>query len=199
MSVAASTEAPLTSTERDAAAGALPDWAEMGEARREHVARVVDLLEEWADVLTLGEPERTRWRAAGWLHDALRDADPDRLREGLSPGFRELPPLLLHGPAAAERLAGEVHPDVSDAVRWHTVGHPRLGRLGRAVYLADFLEPGREFLASRRSELRARMPHEMDAVLAEVVASRIRHLLDERRPIREETAALWSTLARERE
>jgi hypothetical protein len=38
------------------------------------------------------------------------------------------------------------------------------------------------------------MPHEMDAVLVEVLASRLRHLVEGRRPIRPETAAFWSAV-----
>jgi HD superfamily phosphohydrolase YqeK len=194
MSGAASTEPGPTPLERAAAAGSLPAWVEMSGERRAHVERVVELLRAWAGSLELSNAQRTRWLAAGWLHDALRDADPDALRETLDDRLRRWPAPLLHGPAAAERLQGAVTPEVAEAVRWHTVGHPRLGQLGRAVYLADFLEPGRDFMTAWRGELRERMPHEMDSVLAEVLASRIRHLLDERKPILEETAAFWSAV-----
>lgn len=197
MSAAASTEEgppPPSLLLRAAARGELPEWSRMGPPRREHVARVVALMDEWAGALGLPEDERIRWRAAGWLHDALREAGPDELRPGLPGALCDLPPLLLHGPAAAERIAGEGDREVADAVRYHTIGHPGLGRIGKALYLADFLEPGRDFSREWRTELRARMPHEMDAVLREVLGARIRHLIDERNPIRPETAAFWSTL-----
>lgn len=196
MSGAASTEgAPGPSALlRAAARGELPAWARMGPARREHVARVVALLDEWATALGLPGDEVVRWRAAGWLHDALREAPAEALVPAVPAGLRDLPPLLLHGPAAAERIAAEAGESVANAVRYHTVGHPSLDLLGRALYLADFLEPGRDFSREWRAELRERMPADLDAVLREVLGARIRHLLDERRPIRPETAAFWSTL-----
>jgi HD superfamily phosphohydrolase YqeK len=177
---------------RAAARGELPDWAEISPGRRAHLARVAALLDTWARALNLPPAERERWVAAGWLHDCLRDADPQKLRTELPPPFREFPAPLLHGPAAAEWLQGDGDPELRDAIRYHTIGHPSFARLGCALYLADFLEPGRNFLADWRAALRARMPAEMNEVLLEVLATRIRHLLEVRKPIRPETAAFWS-------
>ncbi|HUH14052.1 MAG TPA: hypothetical protein VMK65_13135, partial [Longimicrobiales bacterium] len=64
-------------------------------------------------------------------------------------------------------------------------------------YLADFLEPGRDFSVEWRASLRQRMPEELDAVLAEVLAARLGHLLEERRAIRPETLSFWNGLASE--
>jgi HD superfamily phosphohydrolase YqeK len=177
-----------------AARGELPDWSRVSAPRLAHMGRVATLLGEWAGVLALPETERVRWLAVGWLHDVLREEDPANLRGELPDFFRDLPPPVLHGPAAAERLRGELDEAALEAIRYHTIGHPSLDRLGRALYLADFLEPGRDFLVEWRAELRAHMPHEMDAVLVEVLASRLRHLVEGRRPIRPETAAFWSAV-----
>lgn len=159
--------------------------------------RVAALLDTWAQRMDLPERERVRWAAAGWLHDALKDADPARLRDEVPPRFRDVPDSLLHGPAVAERLTGEADASFLDAVRYHTIGHPRLDRLGRALYLADFLEPGRDFEPQWRGLLRDRVPEAMEEVLPEVVAARIRHLIEERRPLRPETASFWSSLVHE--
>ncbi len=182
----------------DAAAdGVLPPWAEVSPPRREHIRRVVALVDSWAVGLGLDEAERRRWRAAAWLHDSLRDAAPASLRPLVPDWARDLPGPLLHGPAAAARLDAEGVKDreVLDAVAYHTIGHPSLGRLGRAVYLADFLEPGRTFEPALRASLRARMPAGFDVVLREVVAARIEHLLRTGRPIRPETTAFWNAIA----
>lgn len=179
-----------------AADGELPRWAEVGEARREHCARVAALMGSWAEGLGLPENERTRWRAAGWLHDALRDADPVALRELVPPTARDLPDPLLHGPAAAARLRAEGIDDVEllDAIAYHTVGHPGFGRLGRALYVADFLEPGRTFDPVWTASLRARMPEAFDAVLIEVAAARLGHQLARHRVLRQESIDFWNTL-----
>ena len=179
---------------RDAARGRMPPWSEAGPRRRAHIARVSALLAEWAEAAGLDPVERDRWVAAGWLHDALREADPERLRAEVPERFRPLPGAVLHGPAVAERLAGVADPELCDALRYHTLGHAGFGRLGRALYLADFLEPGRDFEREWRASLAARMPAEMDEVLVEVLAARIRNLLDRRKPVSPETAAFWSAV-----
>jgi 2-amino-4-hydroxy-6-hydroxymethyldihydropteridine diphosphokinase len=161
---------------------------------------VAALLGEWAAALELPESERRRWRAAGWLHDALRDGDVGSLRALVPPEFQDLPGPLLHGPAAAALLrgAGVADAELLDAVTYHTVGHPGLGRLGRALYLADFLEPGRTFDPGWAAALRARLPQAFDAVLLEVTAERLQHLLQVRRPLRPESIAFWHAQLRSR-
>lgn len=177
-----------------AARGELPPWAEAGDERREHMRRVAELMSGWAESLGLPEHDRIRWAAAGWLHDALKEADPEELRASVPEELRNLAPALLHGPAAAERLRGDADPAVLDAIRYHTIGHPRLDALGRALYLADFLEPGRRSRAEWRAELRADMPQGMPQVLPKVVAARIGRVRDREQPIRPETAALHASL-----
>lgn len=174
----------------------MPDWAVAGPERRAHVARVVALLDDWAVALGLSAAERRRLRAAGWLHDALRDAEGDVLRPMVEPELRDLPRKLLHGPAAAARLRelGMEDEDVLGAVAFHTVGHPGLTLIGRLLYLADFLEPGRRFDPVGRASLRARMPHDWRHVLQSVVRSRVKHLLDSGNPVRPETMGYWNTV-----
>ena len=184
-----------------AARGDLPPWADVGEKRRRHVERVAALLEDWAWAGRLEDDDRTRWVAAGYLHDAVKEAQPDRLREILDGGPEaDFPEPLLHGPAAAAllRADGVDDADLLLAVGYHTLGHPRLGPLGRALYAADFLEPGRDLRNAWRAELRARMPGELDAVVREILRARVQHLLDENRPVRPETMAFWNTLVRGR-
>jgi HD superfamily phosphohydrolase YqeK len=181
---------------RGAAAGRLPAWAQVGERRRAHIARVAALMDEWAGALSLPPDERARWRAAAWLHDSLRDADPEGLRPAVPEAFRELPGKLLHGPAAAERLAaaGAEDGELLDAVRLHTLGSVRFGPLGRMLYLADYLEPGRTFDPAWTASLRARMPRDADAVLREVVERRVEHVLTGRDAVHPETRAFHAAV-----
>ncbi len=184
----------------DAAAdGRLPDWARAGDARRAHIARVAALMDRWAAALDLPDPERRRWRAAAWLHDVLRDAPPADLRPLAGAEFDGLPGKLLHGPAAATRLRQEGVRDepLLAAVAFHTLGDAGFDVLGRALYAADFLEPGRSFSPGRRAVLRARMPAALDDVVRTIVRARIAHLMEAGHPIHPRTVAFWNTLAGE--
>jgi 2-amino-4-hydroxy-6-hydroxymethyldihydropteridine diphosphokinase len=173
------------------AAPALPAWAKVGEKRRAHIARVTALLESWGAAMRISADEARTWRDAGLLHDALRDAPESELRSLADhPG---LPAEMLHGPAAAARLQaeGERRTDLLDAVRWHTVGHAGWARAGRALYMADFLEPGRKFSRADRAYLAAHVADDFDATFRQVVRMRIEWAVREGNAIYPETIALW--------
>jgi HD superfamily phosphohydrolase YqeK len=180
----------------DAASGRLPPWSHAGESRFAHMQRVSTLLGEWADQLDLAPHDRIRWRAAGYLHDALREAPPEELRPLVPDPLKDLAGKLLHGPAAAARLRadGVADEDFLRAVAYHTIGHPGLDELGRALFIADFVEPGRRYEPQRLATLRARMPAARDDVLRDVLRSRIDRLLRDGRPMRAETVAFWNTV-----
>lgn len=178
----------------------LPYWACVDAPRRAHIQRVVRLVDDWGAALGWSDAERERLRAAGWLHDALRGAPADELRAMVPAALQNLPPKLLHGPAAAEkaRAEGVDDVDVLAAIAFHTVGHPDLGMIGRLLYLADYLEPGRSFDPASRAALRARMPADWRAVLQAVVRSRVNHLLDAGNPVRPETMGFWNSVVMDR-
>lgn len=164
--------------------------------RQAHMRRVSDLLGEWAERLELPSPDRIRWRAAGYLHDALREAPHEELRALVPVPLKGLQGKLLHGPAAAERLRddGVEDEDLLRAVAFHTIGHPGLDELGRALFIADYIEPGRHYDPERLATLRARMPAAREAVLLDVLRARLERLLREGRPMRTETVAFWNVV-----
>lgn len=181
-----------------AAAGRLPAWAVVSPERRAHIERVAQLVDAWAAALRVSPAERRRWRAAAFLHDALRDAPAQDLRAELPESFRSWPDPLLHGPAVAERLRAEGAKDEGQllAVAYHTLGHPHLDRGGRLLYLADFLEPGRGFDPVLRAALRARMPAALDEVLRRVVSARLAYLLETGHALHPESLEFWNELVR---
>lgn len=173
--------------------GRFPDWARIAPERREHAARVRELLGAWADDLELDERDRVRFRAAGTLHDALRDAGEEELRPWVD---ADLATPLLHGSACAGRLREEGVEDeeLLQAITHHTTGHPDLSALGEFLYLADYLEPGREFLSEARQRIRLLLPLQREEALRSVVALRIAHRLEVRGELHPSTIELWNRL-----
>lgn len=98
------------------------------------------------------DPEQAE--LAGWLHDCARVYPTSALIDecarrtiAIAP-IDEASPILLHAPLGAY-LARDVYgitdEVVLDAVRYHTVGRENMTRLEHIVYLADMIEPSREY------------------------------------------------------
>jgi 2-amino-4-hydroxy-6-hydroxymethyldihydropteridine diphosphokinase len=183
----------------------LPPWAVATTGRRAHIARVVTLIGTWAAHLAVSPAERQAWHDAAMWHDALRDAPEDTLRAILAEdpaagaGDRaEMPQdaAFLHGPAAAARLAadGERRDGVLDAIRWHTVGSVGWGATGRALYMADFLDPGRAFAREDRAALARRVRLDFDQVFREVVQMRVQWAVGAGKALALRTVAVWNSV-----
>lgn len=172
----------------------LPAWSIASPRRREHIARVTALLDQWAAAMQISAEEREAWHDAGRWHDALRDAEEPLLRE-LSLDDRA-PVEILHGPAAAARLAsiGESRHDVLEAIRWHTLGNPDWSRTGQALFMADFLEPGRKFMTAERAWLAQMVPGDFAGVFRQVVKVRLEWSLREGKGLHPETVAMWNAV-----
>lgn len=172
----------------------LPVWAVASPKRCAHIARVVTVLSEWADRMALTVDEAQAWYDAGLWHDALRDADEHTLRTITQDADRSVD--LLHGPAASLLLAyeGESRVPVLDAIQWHTVGWTHWHTVGRALYMADFLEPGRPFMRKERAYLAANVPVAFDATFRQVVQLRMEWAIREGKVLAAETVALWNSL-----
>ena len=116
-----------------------------------HTLRVADTAEVLARTHGL-DPDRARLSAL--LHDAAREMGSEEVldlaeRWGLPVGEPEREnPKLLHGPVAAEmgrRELGVEDAEVLDAVREHTTGRPGMGPLSLALFVADKIEPARDY------------------------------------------------------
>lgn len=172
----------------------LPDWAVTTPRRRAHIRRVAALLVIWADRLGASGAERARWIRAALLHDALKDAAAETIAALAAPKLG--PPTIWHGPAAARRAEqdGERDRGVLDAVCYHSIGYAGWDQVGRMLYLADFLEPGRRRPDARRAAQARRVGREPDAVLREIARERIGYGLSKNWPLLAETVAFWNAL-----
>jgi predicted HD superfamily hydrolase involved in NAD metabolism len=89
---------------------------------------------------------------AAWLHDSAKEMDRTQMRRmigkgKLDPGEIKIP-ALWHphaGVGLARKIWGIRDPAVLEAIRCHTLGHPGMGPLAQVVFVADFIEPGRDF------------------------------------------------------
>lgn len=128
----------------------------LSERRYAHTVRVTETAERLANIHALDE-ERTR--LAALLHDAARELPAGeylRAARGWDVpvgDFERANPKLLHGPVAAElarREFGLEDDEVLEAIRVHTTGAPGMSPLALAVYVADKIEPARDYPSVER-------------------------------------------------
>jgi predicted HD superfamily hydrolase involved in NAD metabolism len=154
--------------------------AEVDRKRYAHVVRVARTAERLA--VACGESS-ARARLAGMLHDVARCYAPERLvaeceaRAMPIDAFERAHPIVLHARLSAEfarERFGVSDEGVLSAIRAHTLGVPRMSPLERTLFLADALEPGRNY--PERASLLALAFIDPDAALRGVLRSTLAYL-----------------------
>lgn len=118
--------------------------------RFEHTKGVVDTARKLAVRYNV-DPYKAE--VAAWFHDAYRSAGN-----------------LEHGPLAAEKIQtdfGVTDPDIIAAIKNHTTGHRGMSDLEKVIYVADSLEPGRDFPGVE--DLRKIMYVDLDTIMYELM------------------------------
>ena len=123
----------------------------LGERALGHSLRVADFAASLAETYGV---DAEKARLAGLLHDWDRELTGDALIQAALDAGLEVTetdravPYLLHARTAAVQLAHRfegLSADVIAAVERHTVGSPHMTSLDKVVFLADMLEPGRDW------------------------------------------------------
>ena len=151
----------------------------LSKERYEHTLRVADTA---ADLALAHDLDADMARLAALLHDAAREMDPEVFLN-LANKWRlqvedpeQQSPKLLHGPVAAELARRELGMDdeeVLQAVRAHTTGRPGMGPLALVLYVADKIEPARDYPSVGR--LRKLAGEDLNEAAAESLRRAIAH------------------------
>ena len=104
---------------------------------------------------------------------------------------------LLHaktGAALARDVFGASE-DVCDAILWHTTGRPNMTVLEKVIYLADYIEPNRDF--DGVDTLRAAVYADLDRGLALGLKMSIEELEERGSPVHEDTRAAYEYIKKQ--
>lgn len=121
--------------------------------RENRVAHVIGCSETAAKLARVHGVNEEDAARAGILHDitkALNGREQLRLCEKygiMTDGFEREYTKLLHAPTAAavaKHVFGE-NDAVCTAIRWHTSGRAGMSTLEKIIYVADYMEPNRDF------------------------------------------------------
>ena len=92
---------------------------------------------------------------AGLVHDCAKEYKPDDMEKILKSEYgvsvdsmSRVMPKILHGPLGAceaQSKFGIYDPEILDAVKYHTTGKGGMCLLTKIVYIADYIEPNRDF------------------------------------------------------
>ncbi len=129
--------------------------------------------------------DEKKGRIAGIAHDISRETKlDDKMINLLNDNYlisseEKLSPVLLHGRIGAALLGEKFNlkdNDILQAIRWHTTGHPDMGKLGQILYIADYIEPGRKHITNTlRAEI---MQMDLNEMTIKVLNDRTAYLRD---------------------
>lgn len=122
---------------------------------------------------------------AGLLHDCakpLKGEEQIALCEKkhleISEVERINPSALLHakvGAYLAETRFNITDPDILNAIRYHTTGRPKMSKLEKILYIADYIEPGRKHVADLE-QIRQLAYRDLDATMAKILKNTLAYL-----------------------
>ena len=142
-------------------------------------------------------------RLAGLLHDWDKGYDDDQARarvrelhmeDEIDPYIVEQMPGVLHGITAARALGQEfpdIPADILQAISRHTTAAVDMSPLDMALYIADAIEPNRQF--GRIDELRAAVGKEtLEELYFQTYEYWVFLLFERRKPLHPDTIAIWN-------
>lgn len=158
----------------------------MKEKRYIHTLGVMETAIELAQ--RFGEDPK-KAELAAILHDVCKFADIDWMEkivreEGLDARLIGWGSELLHGPVGAYVAQTEFQvtdEDVLNAIRFHTTGRPSMSRLEKIIYIADMIEPNRNFNGVER--LREKAKKDLDTAMRACIRHSLAFLVDTKQPI----------------
>lgn len=139
----------------------------------------------------------------GVLHDYAKGIPgPELLAIAEENGLLEVEverevPDLLHAPVGAFLLEKELGVDdenIIQAVKFHTLGSPLMNDLDKIIYLADMIEPGRDYPAMQR--LNCLAFRELDEAMLFGIESTIKYCLEAKRMLHPRTIEVWNHFLR---
>lgn len=175
------------------------------ERRWRHTLSVAQTAERLAAAFGLSARDRERAITAALLHDVAKEMSRGQQRRAARPAEPEDGrfPALLHARAGA-RLAREVFgikdAAVLRAIAVHPTGSADGSAVGRVLFVADFLEPGREQLDDEERRLLERALAgrvELGELFADVLARKLSWMLVRGRPLHPRSIEAWNAVCAE--
>ncbi len=171
----------------------------LSEERYHHVMRVLDTAKELAEKFQCSDKEKSQIIKAVLFHDLAKGMDDNALREyaySYRISLKDVQPPIYHavvGAWMAHYFFDIDDPLILDAVYHHTTGSVNFmtNRIGAILFLADYLEPGRDIECSHIKKF---IPDDMLSALREVVKDKISYVIQRDRVLDQESIDFYHAL-----
>jgi predicted HD superfamily hydrolase involved in NAD metabolism len=136
---------------------------------------------------------------AGLLHDCARELENEEVLKLCKEHNIEVDdvcehePKLLHGPVGAvvaRKEYGIEDEEILGAIYCHTTGRKNMNALDKIIFLADYVEPGRDF--SGVEKVREVVFEDLDKGMVVSLISIIKHLVKKKQLIQKDTIDTWN-------
>lgn len=169
--------------------------------RFEHVKRVEQTALHYAKQVQVDAEKAS---IAGLIHDyAKQRPDQDFIQTikacQLDSELLNWGNAVWHGVVGAELIKQELgiyDEDILDAVRYHTTGNAVMTPLAQLIYMADYIEPGRDFDGVKQA--RKLMDHDMKEAVAFQTKHTLSYLIDTNRPVYPQTLSTYNAFVPKR-
>ena len=140
---------------------------------------------------------------AAIFHDYAKFRDKEEMKQiiqeqQLGKELLEFNSELWHAPVGAylaEKEAGITDREILDAIRYHTSGRPKMTGLEKVVYLADYIEPGRQFPGVE--EIRELARKNLNEALAKALGNTLMFLIKQNKKIYPLTVEAYNAMLAE--
>lgn len=154
--------------------------------RYEHTIRVADTA---IDLAKHYQQPVDKVELAAIFHDYAKYRDRDEMQRWIETStlpkdLLDYHPELWHGPVGAlliEREVGIRDRTILQAIHWHTTGKAYMNTIEKIIFLADYIEPGREFPGVEN--VREKATQDLDYAVFLALKNTIKHLLDKNQKI----------------
>ncbi|ENH97589.1 metal dependent phosphohydrolase [Gracilibacillus halophilus YIM-C55.5] len=163
--------------------------------RYEHTIRVMETALELAE---LYGADQKKVELAAIFHDYAKYRDSEEMKRWII--SEKLPQDLLdhhvelwHGPVGSKMIQKEVgiyDESIASAIYWHTTGTDLMGLMDKIIFIADYIEPGRDFPGVE--EVREMAYHDLDEACWMAAKNTIQFLMSQQAPIYPDTMKLYN-------
>ncbi len=147
----------------------------------------VGVMETAVGLALINDVDREKAAISGLLHDCAREVKGNEAfkaceKYGISiDEISRIQPSLLHGSIGAE-IAKEEYgikdPHILQAIKYHTTGRADMDMLEKIIFIADYIEPGRNFQGVE--EARKEAFKNIDRVILMALDKTISHIIEKK-------------------